>query len=344
MLETLAIRTRLRSVIRRTLSRSSIVLCYHRIADVPHDPERLAVSPRHFAEHMEVVSRRRRCTVDGLTGVRSRSRGSILVTLDDAYRDNLLNAWPILQRYDVPAVIFAPSTLCARGEPFWWEVMRRLFFSDSNVPTEALEALCARLEAMDGARKKRDAAAPSEEPRDLFLRCQKLVRLGDDSLRRCFVAEGMTLLGVPVLADDTWPMSPEELRRISEDGLIEIGGHTRTHVQLSALSRAEQHDEIAGGKAELETMLERPVRCFAYPYGSPTTDFNTCSVEVAREAGFLAGFVFLPALVDDACDPMLYGRFRVDNYGGDELARQLVLWFGRPQNHLPAASENTRET
>jgi peptidoglycan/xylan/chitin deacetylase (PgdA/CDA1 family) len=330
MLRTLAIRTRLRSVIRRTLSRSSIVLCYHRVADVPRDPDRLTISPRHFAEHMEVVSKWRRCTLDGLTGARTRARASILVTLDDAYRDNLLNAWPILQRYDVPAVIFAASTLCARGEPFWWDIMRRLFSDESKVTPEMREALYARLEAFGSVAGKERTAPPSEEPCEPFWRFQGLLRLANDAVRRRFVSEGLALLGGPAVADDGWPMSPAELRQISEDGLIEIGGHTRTHALLSALSLTEQQHEIVGGKAELEAMLERPVRGFAYPFGSPVTDFNASSVNLAREAGFSAAFVFSPSLVDDTCDPLLYGRFRVDDYGGDELARRLVLWFGRP--------------
>jgi peptidoglycan/xylan/chitin deacetylase (PgdA/CDA1 family) len=330
MIGTLAIRTRLRSVIRRTLSHSSIALCYHRVASVKGDPDRLAVSPEHFAEHMEVLSKWRRCTVDGLTGANRRTRASILVTLDDAYRDNLLNARPILQRYDVPAVIFAASTLCARGEPFWWDVMRRLFCPESKVTTETLEALYGQLEALGPVPRKMNADASAAEPRDLFARFHNLMRMGNDAVRRRFVAEGLALLGGAVVADEGWPMSPEELRQISQDGLIEIGGHTRTHPLLSTLSLAEQQHEIAGGKAELEAMLGHPLRCFAYPYGSPATDFDASSVRMVREAGYAAAFVFLPSLIDDDSDPLEYGRFRVDDYGGDELARRLVLWFGRP--------------
>jgi peptidoglycan/xylan/chitin deacetylase (PgdA/CDA1 family) len=34
--------------------------------------------------------------------------GAVLITFDDAYRDNLENAVPVLQRYGYPAVLFAP--------------------------------------------------------------------------------------------------------------------------------------------------------------------------------------------------------------------------------------------
>jgi peptidoglycan/xylan/chitin deacetylase (PgdA/CDA1 family) len=292
---------------------------------------------------MEVISKWRRCTVDGLTGANRRTRASVLVTLDDAYRDNLVNAWPILQRYDVPAVIFAASTLCARGEPFWWDVMRRVFGPESKVTTETLEALYRQLEALGPATGNKKVDVPAKDPRALFACFHGLMRLGSDVVRRRFVAEGLALLGGPTIADEGWPMSPEELRQISQDGLIEIGGHTRTHPLLSTLSLAEQQHEIAGGKAELEAMLGHPVRCFAYPYGSPATDFDASSVSVAREAGYAAAFAFLPSLIDDDSDPLEYGRFRVDDYGGDELARRLVLWFGRPHKCLGRAPSRTTE-
>lgn len=47
----------------------------------------------------------------------------------------------------------------------------------------------------------------------------------------------------------------------------EIGSHTRTHVNLPDMDDAAALVEIAMGKTELETMLDKPVRHFCYPYG-----------------------------------------------------------------------------
>jgi peptidoglycan/xylan/chitin deacetylase (PgdA/CDA1 family) len=334
MLGTLAVRTRLRSLIRRNLGRTSIVLCYHRIAEVGYDPDRLAVTPRHFAEHMEVVARWQRCTVDSLLEPKPRVRAGVLVTLDDAYRDTLLNAAPILRRHDVPAVVFAPSALCERGELFWWEVLRRLFAAESGVPFETLQQMCHSLTkevAVTHPEVAEMGGITLNTPSALYVRFSELMRKANACARRNFFERGMSLLGANGTRDEGYPMSPEELRQISKDGLIEIGGHTRTHAHLSSLAKADQLREITDDKKELETMLDHPVRCFAYPYGSPATDFNAHSVSAAREAGYPAAFAFSPSLIREDSDPWELGRFWVENYDGEELARHLVLWFGRPR-------------
>jgi peptidoglycan/xylan/chitin deacetylase (PgdA/CDA1 family) len=63
------------------------------------------------------------------------------------------------------------------------------------------------------------------------------------------------------------PNSPNQLRRLAAAG-AEIGGHTRRHVNLGDCeSMDELVDEIHGCKLELEQMIKRPVRYFAFPFG-----------------------------------------------------------------------------
>jgi peptidoglycan/xylan/chitin deacetylase (PgdA/CDA1 family) len=62
------------------------------------------------------------------------------------------------------------------------------------------------------------------------------------------------------------PLSRAELTAIAEAGHC-IGAHTHTHVNLAAVSRAEALADIARNKAELEALLERPVRHLSYPFG-----------------------------------------------------------------------------
>lgn len=48
----------------------------------------------------------------------------------------------------------------------------------------------------------------------------------------------------------------------------EVGGHTHTHRPLPGLPPAAAADEIDTSTAVLEDLCQRPVRTFAYPYGS----------------------------------------------------------------------------
>jgi len=61
-------------------------------------------------------------------------------------------------------------------------------------------------------------------------------------------------------------MSWEQVQQLCRDG-FEIGAHTRTHADLSTLSREEAWQEIQGSRSDMEEKLGAPVNLFAYPYG-----------------------------------------------------------------------------
>jgi peptidoglycan/xylan/chitin deacetylase (PgdA/CDA1 family) len=64
----------------------------------------------------------------------------------------------------------------------------------------------------------------------------------------------------------------------------EIGSHTLTHPELSALPAVQQQREIVGARWALEGMIRQPggVRSFCYPYGA----FDQESISSAKEAGY----------------------------------------------------------
>ena len=61
-------------------------------------------------------------------------------------------------------------------------------------------------------------------------------------------------------------MTWDEVRALRRRG-FDIGAHTRTHVDLGRVSRAEAEREIFGARADLESRIGGPVDLFAYPYG-----------------------------------------------------------------------------
>ena len=75
----------------------------------------------------------------------------------------------------------------------------------------------------------------------------------------------------------------DQLRDLRSAG-VEIGGHSVTHADLSALSYEGAREELARGKHELEEVLGEPVEVAAYPYGRA----NEETVRAARDAGFRA--------------------------------------------------------
>lgn len=81
------------------------------------------------------------------------------------------------------------------------------------------------------------------------------------------------------------PNSVEQIRAMAAAG-VEIGAHSRSHADLGALaSRPQLVDEIAGSKDDLEVVLRRPVRFFAFPYGL-RRNLSPEAFAVAYSAGF----------------------------------------------------------
>jgi peptidoglycan/xylan/chitin deacetylase (PgdA/CDA1 family) len=76
-------------------------------------------------------------------------------------------------------------------------------------------------------------------------------------------------------------MGCDQLKQLLDDGMG-IGGHSRTHPNLTELPLAQAREEIAGCKEDLERALGSPVSFFAYPGGA----FNRDVARLTQEAGF----------------------------------------------------------
>lgn len=76
-------------------------------------------------------------------------------------------------------------------------------------------------------------------------------------------------------------MGVEHLRHWLDAGM-ELGAHTRHHVNLNQCDEATARDEIEGSKRELEDLLGIEVRSFCYPYGEHRQEH----ADMARRAGF----------------------------------------------------------
>ncbi|MGB7345822.1 MAG: polysaccharide deacetylase family protein [Pirellulaceae bacterium] len=80
----------------------------------------------------------------------------------------------------------------------------------------------------------------------------------------------------------------DQVRQFSDLG-IEIGLHTRSHADFAKVFSADQvRSEIIEAKDELEQMIGRKVRYFAFPFGMPP-QLTQAAIEAVYEAG-LWGF------------------------------------------------------
>jgi peptidoglycan/xylan/chitin deacetylase (PgdA/CDA1 family) len=77
-------------------------------------------------------------------------------------------------------------------------------------------------------------------------------------------------------------LSEADLQRLSNSGLVEIGGHTVTHPNLTLLATPAVEREMREGKKTIEGWIGRSVLDFSYPHGQSNPEI----AQLAGKAGF----------------------------------------------------------
>ena len=331
--------------IRRHLSRRALILLYHRVAETDSDPWELAVTPQHFAEHLQVLSEYGRAIplqkLSLAVERRSLARRSVIVTFDDGYADNLLNAKPLLEKYDIPATVFVTTGYTGAGREFWWDELDRLLLQDGRLPRALRLSMrgndyewelgeATEYGDVSHDRNARWRAWQEDDPSPrhaLYRSLWQLMHPMPETERRTVRDELLKWAGADGSARPTHrAMSGEEIVELARGGLVEVGCHTVTHPQLSALKPDSQRDEIHQSKARLEEILNRSVASFAYPYGREC-DYNDETVRLVQEAGFDCACTTSVGVVGRHADRFRLPRLQVQDMDGEAFARLLSEWL-----------------
>jgi peptidoglycan/xylan/chitin deacetylase (PgdA/CDA1 family) len=331
--------------IKRRFAPHVLILLYHRVADMKQDPQLLAVTPAHFAEHLEILRRDSRpMSLQGLiVALRNGSlpRRAVVVTCDDGYADNLLYAKPLLERYDTPATVFVTTGYMGSTREFWWDALERLLLEPGKLP-EALQLningrVCEWTldEASDYSEEshRRDRHWNVEQkndpgPRQRLYRslCSLLLPLSEGE-RRGVLDELLAWAGAKFVSRPTHrTLSADEVVRLADSDLVEIGAHAVTHSVLSRLPADLQRTEIMQSKARLEEVLGRRVSGFAYPFGR-RSDYTEETVEMVQEAGFIAACSNFRGLVQYGVNAYELPRYLVRNWPGEQFHHRLREWL-----------------
>ena len=157
--------------------RSLRVLMYHKVNDLWPNPT--TVPTEVFAEQMWLLGELGYEPVS-LEQVRAHyvegaplPKGAVLITFDDGYRDNLLNAVPVLRRHGYPAVIFVPIGFLDGDRPLpHEESLRALGIRNETVDWDELADLDAagiRVESHGIGHRPVSELDPADATREIAL-------------------------------------------------------------------------------------------------------------------------------------------------------------------------------
>lgn len=294
------------------------VLMYHRVATDPLDAQLLCVTPENFDAQMHFLAQNRRVVplhqLIAEAGQGQFIPGSVAVTFDDGYADNLENALPVLERYGIHATVFVCTGSLGRKDGFWGDRVESVFLGGSSLP-ETFESTVLgiswptrkykeRLTAHDAFRGALRKATPETIERAVA----ELLEWGG-------VSEEQSLHR-PVLDTDG-------LRRLAASEMIEIGAHGISHASFAAMPPEVQVLELKEGMRRLESILGQGVRLLAYPYGSADS-FGPETRQLAKQAGYEAVVAVTQSDLNAPVDLQAFPRRVVRNWNGAVFAG----WMG----------------
>jgi peptidoglycan/xylan/chitin deacetylase (PgdA/CDA1 family) len=273
-------RHRIRSRWRESTGRAcrGVVLMFHEVHadDDAYSRELETGCTASFLEAIICELRRERWDIVGLDEALARlqhddrSRRFAVLTFDDGYRDVRTRALAVLERQQAPFTVYVPAGAPTRELDAWWLGVRELFRRFDQV---AVSGTDMRYACGDHVEKTKCRAALSAWIHEDYPRAVQL--------RETFRAYDICL---ETLNGDYF-LDEAELRDLACHPLVTVGAHTMSHAALRTLDGAEARREMTGSRAYLESLLQRPVRHFAYPYGGPLA-CGKREFDLARDLGF----------------------------------------------------------
>ncbi len=200
---------------------------------------------------------------------------AVCITFDDGYADNYLNALPILKRYDLPATFFITSGVLNENRMWNDDIVETVRHYEK--PVLDLTALDLGVYDIDTPNKKSQIAKQIENHLKYLPFAERA--------KKCKVIANLT----PNLPQNLM-LTNEQLKNLSNELGMEIGGHSVNHPILANIEPINWQREIQDCKTQLENIIEKTVRYFAYPNGKFNMDFDQQHAIFVKKCGYEAAF------------------------------------------------------
>lgn len=318
---------------------NATILMYHRVINLHPDPWLLAVSPENFEVQAQILRQYNVIPMSQFienlkTGNLSRC---LVITFDDGYKDNFYNAAPILAKAGLPATFFISSGYTGRQKQFWANDLDSIFLDTETLP-KRLEIDTKEIRfsynlgednsiSHEGLKQHQNWVAweaPPTRRHSLHVEMAKLIKSlspekGEELLQMLYQwADKKRIIDPSNLM-----MNESELRKLVANELFEIGGHTVSHLDLSAFSSDIQLEEIRKNISFLENVLHRPIHGMAYPYGA----YNEATIQVVKKVGLQYACVTRQKPVDKDESFFSLPRLRIRNWNGAAFKKRIDRWL-----------------
>ena len=276
----------------RALSRSrGVIFTLHRV--LPQEPADfspnaiLQIQP-DFLEY--VIERVRALGIDIVSldealerlDASGKGRPFVVLTFDDAYKDNLKYALPILRRQQAPFTLYVPTALVDGVGELWWQAIEDIITRQEAIAM----TVDGEIDYVDTRTTAQKQAAfdtlywqmrKMPEPERIELLGKFAVAYGYDLDQQC-----RDLI-----------MDWQELRHFAGEPLCTIGAHTVHHYELAKLPLEQARNEMAQSADILLAQFGVRPNHFSYPLGGPLSA-GPREFGLAKELGFRSAVTTRP--------------------------------------------------
>lgn len=305
-------------------SPSAAILMYHSVAARETSPwidPCQAMSAERFQRQMEFLATCRNVIsiaelLDALQNQLDVPPGTVALTFDDGYRDQLDVAAPILVRYGLPATFYLITHNVDCGDRPWNDRLYAMFRTRSRDQLQVREVADRRWDLRNLA-----------ECRDAYAALAEHLLLASPDRR----AEIFKVVGDELLPSGDIPrvsMCWDEVRALAKmSPRFDIGAHSVNHLDLATYSAHAQW-EISQSAERIAAQLGRDVIHFAFPYNRSNSQSRRAVAACGMASGVTDGYPQM--VVRDDADPYALPRFAAPS-----SLTQLAYWTSGAYPDLP---------
>jgi peptidoglycan/xylan/chitin deacetylase (PgdA/CDA1 family) len=238
-------------------------------------------------------------------------------TFDDAYRDNLKYALPVLRRHQCPFTLYVPTALVDGTGEVWWQALEDIIAAQQAIALE-----------VNGETEyvPCDTLGEKQAAYDLvYTRMRTMPELERVALIRDLARKYDYDLGAQCRS---LIMDWSELKTFAADQLCTIGAHTVHHYELAKLPADQARAEIEQSLKVLEAQFGKRPLHLSYPIGG-TASAGPREYKLAKDLGLRSALTTIPGGLYRKHRDTLTSLPRV-SLNGLFQARRYVDVFGTP--------------
>jgi peptidoglycan/xylan/chitin deacetylase (PgdA/CDA1 family) len=203
-------------------------------------------------------------------------------TFDDAYRDNLVHALPVLRKHECPFTLYVPTALVDGVGEVWWQALEDIVAANRSIAFSS------------GGERRVLATATLAEKSAAYAGIYSAMRKMPEKERVALIRNLANRYGLDLKAHcRALIMDWKELATFAAEPLCSIGAHTVHHYELAKLSEREARQEMASSRDVIETRLGVRLAHLSYPIGGASSA-GPREYAMAEALGFRTAVTTIP--------------------------------------------------